>query len=157
MADRYRIGVDIGGTFTDLVMLDTDNGRLYNEKVLTTPADPSLGVLEGVTKILAAHKVSPSDVRHVIHGTTLVANAVIERRGAKVALITTAGFRDVLEIGTEWRYDTYDLFMNVPEPLVPRELRFEVPERIAPDGTVLTALDEPAVVSVARAIAKTDA
>ena len=157
MADRYRIGVDIGGTFTDLVMLDTDTGRLYNEKVLTTPADPSLGVLEGVTKILAAHKVSPSDVRHVIHGTTLVANAVIERRGAKVALITTAGFRDVLEIGTEWRYDTYDLFMNVPEPLVPRELRFEVPERIAPDGTVLTALDEPAVVSVARAIAKTDA
>ena len=89
MADRYRIGVDIGGTFTDLVMLDTDTGRLYNEKVLTTPADPSLGGLEGVTKILAAHKVSPSDVRHVIHGTTLVANAVIERRGAKVALINT--------------------------------------------------------------------
>lgn len=156
MPDRYRIGVDIGGTFTDLVMLDTHNGRLYNEKVLTTPADPSLGVLEGVTKILGAQQVSAADVRHVIHGTTLVANAVIERRGAKVALITTAGFRDILEIGTEWRYDTYDLFMDVPEPLVPRHLRFEVPERIAPDGSILTALDEAAVVDVVRKIAATD-
>ena len=152
MSNRYRIGVDIGGTFTDLVMLDTVSDRLFHEKVLTTPQDPSLGVLKGVAKILDTARVAASDVRHVIHGTTLVANAIIERRGAKVALITTAGFRDVLQIGTEWRYDIYDLFMEVPEPLVPRQLRFEIPERIGPDGRVLIPLDEAAVIQVARQI-----
>ena len=156
MSEAFRIGVDIGGTFTDFVMLDTASGRMFNEKVLTTPHDPSLGVLEGLQKILAAHDVTPADVRHVIHGTTLVANAIIERRGAKVALITTQGFRDVLEIGTEWRYDTYDLFIDIPQPLVPRQWRYEVPERIGPDGNILTALDENAVVDVARRIAATD-
>ncbi len=150
--ERYRIGVDIGGTFTDLVMLDTVTGRLVNEKVLTTPADPSIGVLEGVGRILAANGVSAGDVEHVIHGTTLVANAVIERRGSTVALITTRGFGDVLQIGTEWRYDTYDLFMQLPEPLVPRHLRFEVGERIGPDGHVLEALNESDVARVAHEI-----
>jgi N-methylhydantoinase A len=153
VAERYSIGVDIGGTFTDLVMLDAASGRLYNEKVLTTPHDPSLGVLEGVDRILAANGATPGDVRHVIHGTTLVANAVIERRGSRVALVTTRGFADLLEIGTEWRYDIYDLSMQVPEPLVPRRLRFEVPERIGPDGHVLQALDETEAVAVARRIA----
>ena len=94
-------------------------------------------------------------MRHLIHGTTLVANAIIERRGARVALVTTAGFRDILEIGTEWRYDTYDLFMETPRPLVPRHRRFEVPERIGPTGEVLQALDEDAVVSAAHRIAST--
>ncbi|MBT77350.1 MAG: methylhydantoinase, partial [Chromatiales bacterium] len=111
-------------------MIDTRNGDLFNEKVLTTPDDPSVGVLQGLEKILATNKVKPADISHIIHGTTLVANAVIERRGAKVALITTAGFGDILEIGTEWRYDTYDLFMEMPQPLVPRHWRYEVPERI---------------------------
>ncbi len=153
MADeRYRIGVDIGGTFTDLVMLDVVSGRLYNEKVLTTPADPALGVIDGVQRILKAQRVAPGEVRQVIHGTTLVANAIIERQGVRLALITTQGFRDILQIGTEWRYDTYDLFMEVPEPLVPRYLRFEVPERVGPHGEVLTLLDEAAVVAVAREI-----
>lgn len=157
MNEPYRVGVDIGGTFTDLVMLDSRSGRLFNEKVLTTPQDPSVGVLEGMQKILSANGAKANEVRHVIHGTTLVANAIIERRGAKVALITTAGFRDVLEIGTEWRYDTYDLFMEMPEPLVPRQWRYEVPERVGPAGDVLTQLDEQAVIEVVRQIAATDA
>jgi N-methylhydantoinase A len=149
---RFRIGVDIGGTFTDLVMLDVQSGRLYNEKVLTTPADPSLGVLDGVRRILQVNKVAPAAVRQVIHGTTLVANAVIERQGVRLALVTTAGFRDILQIGTEWRYDTYDLFMEVPEPLVPRRLRFEVPERIGPAGDILTPLNEAAVIEVVHQV-----
>ena len=150
MPKRYRIGVDIGGTFTDLVMLDTHHGRLFNEKVLTTPDDPSVGVLFGINKILLTNSVLASDVEHVIHGTTLVANAIIERRGASVALITTRGFRDILQIGTEWRYDTYDLFMELPLPLVPRRLRFEVSERLGPDGAVITRLDEDDVIRVAH-------
>lgn len=157
MAERFRVGVDIGGTFTDFVMLDTHSGRMFNEKVLTTPQDPSVGVLQGLKKMLTAHNVAAQDVRQIIHGTTLVANAIIERRGAEVALITTQGFRDVLEIGTEWRYDTYDLFMEMPQPLVPRQWRYEVPERIGPHGDVLTPLDEDAVADVARRIAATDA
>ena len=146
------MGVDIGGTFTDLVLLDSRNGAIFNEKVLTTPQDPSIGALEGLEKILGRNGARPGQVGHLIHGTTLVANAIIERRGARVALITTAGFRDVLEIGTEWRYDTYDLFMELPRPLVPRHWRFEVPERIGPEGKVLDALDEEAVVAVAGEI-----
>ena len=89
MSERYRIGVDIGGTFTDLVMLDTGTGRLYNDKVLTTPRDPSVGVLEGIGRILAANGVSASEVEHVIHGTTLVANAVIEGRNRVVVSAAT--------------------------------------------------------------------
>lgn len=153
MVERLSIGVDIGGTFTDLVMIDSLSGRLYNEKVLTTPQDPSLGVLDGIDRILAANGATPADVGHVIHGTTLVANAVIERRGARVALVTTKGFADLLEIGTEWRYDIYDLSMQVPDPLVPRRLRFEVAERIGPDGKVLTPFDDEDAVGVARRIA----
>ena len=153
MNEPFRVGIDIGGTFTDLVLLDSRTGRLFNEKVLTTPNDPSKGALEGLEKILDGNGVEPHRVRHLIHGTTLVANAIIERRGARVALVTTAGFRDILEIGTEWRYDTYDLFMEMPRPLVPRHRRFEVPERIGPTGEVLHALDEDAVVSAAHRIA----
>ena len=156
MANQYSVGVDIGGTFTDLVMIDTETGRVHNEKVLTTPEDPSICVLEGVEKILDTHAVAASDVKHVIHGTTLVANALIERRGVDVAFITTAGFRDIPQIGTELRYDTYDLFMETPEPLVPRHWRYEVPERIGPDGEILTPLDEEAVAEVARQIAATE-
>ena len=154
MVERYSIGVDIGGTFTDLVMFDEVTGRLYNEKVLTTPKDPSVGVLEGIERILAANGASAAEVCHVIHGTTLVANAVIERRGSRIALVATRGFADLIEIGTEWRYDIYDLSMQVPEPLVPRRLRFEVAERLGPDGAVLQALDENEAVAVAHRIAQ---
>lgn len=150
---NWRIGVDIGGTFTDLVMTDAATGRLFNEKVLTTPDDPSRGVLAGVELILGNNKVAAGDVEHVIHGTTLVANALIERKGVRTALVTTAGFRDVLEIAREWRYDIYDLFLTPVASLVPRSLRFEVKERVAYDGSVVEALDTAALEQVAQQIA----
>ena len=151
-AARYRIGVDIGGTFTDFVMQDVATGRLTNEKVLTTPADPSQAVLQGIRMLMQTHGVAPHEVLQVIHGTTLVANALIERKGVVTALITTRGFADVPEIGLEWRYDTYDLKLELPAPLAPRERRFEVSERIGPDGVVIEALDEASVVAVAKAM-----
>ncbi len=149
---QVTIGVDIGGTFTDLVMLEPESGRLFNEKVLTTPDDPSRGVLEGIALILRGNGVAPAQVMRVIHGTTLVANALIERKGVPTALVTTAGFRDVIEIGREWRYDTYDLFIGVVEPLVRRALRFEVTERVGPDGAVLTPLCDDGVEQLVAAL-----
>ena len=143
-AAPFRIGVDIGGTFTDFVLLDSRDGSLRNGKLLTTPHAPEEAVLAGIRQLLDAHGIAPAQVQHVIHGTTLVANALIERRGVPTGLVTTDGFRDIVEIGTELRHDTYDLFMKVPEPLVPRARRAEVPERILPDGTVRTPLDEAA-------------
>jgi N-methylhydantoinase A len=148
----FQIGVDIGGTFTDFVLLDTRDGRLSNGKLLTTPHAPEQAVLQGVRELLSRHGIAPSQVRHVIHGTTLVANALIERRGVPTGLLTTAGFRDVPEIGTELRHDTYDLFMRRPDPLVPRRLRLEVTERLLPDGRVLEPLDEASVRQAARAL-----
>ena len=152
----YRIGVDIGGTFTDLVLVDSQ-GKLANEKVLTTPQDPSEGVLTGVDLILNNNGLKAVDVENVIHGTTLVANALIERKGVKTALVTTAGFRDVLEIAREWRYDIYDLFLTPVEPLVPRALRFEVTERVGFDGAIIQKVDTDEVRSVAQQIATTGA
>ncbi len=146
----YRIGVDIGGTFTDFVLLDSRDGTLRNGKVLTTPAAPEDAVLSGIRQLLTVHGISPADVQHVIHGTTLVANALIERRGVPTGLVTTDGFRDIIEIGTELRHDTYDLFMRVPEPLVPRRRRLEVPERVLPDGGIRLPLDEDAARAAAR-------
>ncbi|MCP1336968.1 hydantoinase/oxoprolinase family protein [Futiania mangrovi] len=142
---HMTIGVDIGGTFTDLVMLDEATGRLFNEKVLTTPDDPSRGVLQGISQILDKNGVAPAQVMRVIHGTTLVANALIERKGVATALVTTQGFRDIIEIGREWRYDTYDLFIGVVDPLVRRSRRFEVAERVGPDGAVLSPLTDAAL------------
>ncbi len=147
----FRIGVDIGGTFTDLVMVDAQ-GQLRNEKVLTTPPDPSVGVLTGLKLILDNNGVQASDVQNVIHGTTLVANALIERKGVRTALITTSGFRDILQIGREWRYDIYDLFLTPVEPLVPRALCFEIKERVGYDGSVLTPLELTALPQIAEAI-----
>lgn len=152
MIEAYRIGVDIGGTFTDLVMIDTRNGRLFNEKVLTTQHDPSVGVLTGVEALLRATGVPAGEIRHVIHGTTLVANALIERKGVSTALITTRGFRDIVEIGLEWRYDLYDLNMELPQPLVPRRLRYEIDERVGPAGNVLKAMNDDEVVALARTV-----
>lgn len=147
-----KIGVDIGGTFTDLVMLDPQTGQLFNEKVLTTPDDPSRGVLTGISSILEKNGVAPGQVTSVIHGTTLVANALIERKGVRTALVTTRGFRDIVQIGREWRYDTYDLFIENVEPLTPRSLRFEVSERLGFDGAVLTPLAEDEIRQVAASL-----
>jgi len=142
MSERdYRLGCDIGGTFTDFVLLNDKTGEISIHKCLTTPKDPSDAVEDGIRELL---KITPDFVfqlDEVIHGTTLVINAIIERKGAKTGLITTRGFRDVLELGREKRYDTYDIFAVYPEPLVPRSLRLEVDERIAGDGRILRKLD----------------
>ncbi len=138
-----RLAVDIGGTFTDLAL--EANGARHTTKVLTTPAAPEQGVMTGVRAILEQAGLAASDIEILIHGTTLATNAVIERKGAKTALITTQGFRDVLAMGNESRYDQYDLNIVLPEPLVPRHLRLTVPERLDNEGKILLPLDEAAV------------
>ena len=143
MPRSARLAVDIGGTFTD-VALEHPGGRA-TIKVLTTPAAPEQGVLTGVRSILATSGVAASDIALIVHGTTLATNAVIERKGARTALITTEGFRDVIAMGNESRYDQYDLNITLPEPLVPRGLRLTVPERLDNTGRVLRQLDEAAV------------
>src|SRR5205814_690328 len=135
-----RFGVDIGGTFTDLVVVDEITGAIRVGKVLTTAKDPAHGVEQGVQTLLDDARVDPRRVRAVVHGTTLATNALIERRGARTALLTTEGFRDAHEIGREGRYDMYDLFIDPPPPMVPRPQRHEVPERLLPDGSVLPPL-----------------
>ncbi|MDE2356377.1 MAG: hydantoinase/oxoprolinase family protein, partial [Alphaproteobacteria bacterium] len=134
-----RIASDIGGTFTDVV-LDA-RGALFTAKVLTTPAAPEEGLLDGVARVMAAAGVSPGEVDQMIHGTTLATNALIERRGARTVQIVTAGFRDVLEMAHENRFDQYDLSMDRAPPLVERAWRWEVSERIAADGRTLRPLD----------------
>ena len=141
-----RLAVDIGGTFTDLAL--EHHARHITLKVLTTPAAPEAGVLGGVRAILEEAGLPASSLGLVIHGTTLATNAIIERKGAVTALVTTAGFRDVLAMRNESRYDQYDLDLVLPEPLVPRHLRLTVPERIDNTGAVLTPLDEAAVLAL---------
>jgi len=147
-----RLGVDIGGTFTDLVWVDERSGAVRVGKLLTTPKEPAQAVEQGVVTLLQEAQSTPSAVRALIHGTTLATNALIERKGARTGLIATAGFRDAVEIGREGRYDMYDLFIDPPTPLVPRHLRREVGERILADGRVLTALDEAAAREVIRGL-----
>ena len=142
-----RLAADIGGTFTDVV-LDA-GGTRRTRKVLTTPAAPEEGVLNGVSLVLEDAGLHFSDIDVFVHGTTLATNAIIERRGAKTALIATQGFRDVLEIGTESRYDQYDVLIEKPVPLVPRALRFTVPERVDAEGAIRLPLDEAAVAALA--------
>ncbi|QQK77946.1 hydantoinase/oxoprolinase family protein [Salicibibacter cibarius] len=139
-----KVGVDIGGTFTDFVFLESQGNRSFG-KTLTTYPDPSDGFINGLEENLQKFEYRYEDIDTIIHGTTLVVNALIERKGAKTALITTEGFRDQLEIATESRYDLYDLFVDNPLPLVPRELRYTVKERMLNDGTVLEPLDETGV------------
>ncbi len=145
-----RLGIDVGGTFTDLVVVDEATGALRVGKVLTTPKDPAHGVVTGMVALLAEARVAPIDVQAVVHGTTLATNALIERKGARTALVTTEGFRDALEIRHEGRYDMYDLFIDPPSPLVPRHRRREVGERLLADGTVLRPLDEEGARRVIR-------
>ncbi len=138
-----HLAVDIGGTFTDLAL--EAGGNRTTAKVLTTQTAPEQGVMEGFRGIIRAAGIAPSDIELIIHGTTLATNAVIERKGARTALITTEGFRDVIAMGNESRYDQYDLNIVLPEPLVPRYLRLPVAERLDNAGNVLRPLDEAAV------------
>ncbi|HEY0876726.1 MAG TPA: hydantoinase/oxoprolinase family protein [Vicinamibacterales bacterium] len=149
-ARPVRIGVDIGGTFTDLLLVNDATGEIFVGKTLTTPKDPSLAVAEETREALAATGTAAAGVQTVIHGTTLVTNAIIERKGATTALVTTKGFRDTLEIRREHRYEMYDIFIEAPKPLVPRWLRVEIDERVLHDGSVLRPLEIAQVEALAR-------
>ena len=144
-----RLAVDIGGTFTDIV-LEAPAGR-HTAKVLTTPRAPEAGVFEALDVVSGRSGTAPGDVGVFVHGTTLATNALIERKGARTAFVTTRGFRDILEMGFEKRFEQYDIFMDKPDPLVPRPLRYEVAERVSVRGRVLAALDAAEVRGIAAA------
>jgi N-methylhydantoinase A/oxoprolinase/acetone carboxylase beta subunit len=153
MAEKfYRLGCDIGGTFTDFVLLNDQTGEIKINKCLTTPRDPSDAVEQGIRELEINTPGFVEVLDEVIHGTTLVINSIIERKGAKAGLITTKGFRDVLEIGRGIRYAPYDIFAEFPKPLIPRRFRFEVDERIRSDGSVLKPLDSEEARQVVRAL-----
>src|SRR6202007_2348121 len=142
-----RVGVDIGGTFTDVALEIGE--RRFTGKILTTPHAPEDGVLAALRSVTAEAGVEPGDVDVIIHGTTLATNALIERKGARTALLTTEGFRDVVEIRHENRFEQYDVNIDLPPPLVPGRLGLPVRERVGAQGNVLVRLDEA---SVARAL-----
>jgi N-methylhydantoinase A len=151
MSDKfYRLGCDIGGTFTDFVLLNDRTGDISINKCLTTPRDPSDAVEQGIRELEEKVPGYVEDLDEVIHGTTLVINSIIERKGARTGLITTKGFRDVLELGREIRYAPYDIFAEFPKPLIPRRFRSELNERIRSDGTILKPLDLEETESVVR-------
>lgn len=137
----FDLGCDIGGTFTDFALVDTSSGELSVYKVLTTPDDPGRGALAGIRDFLDAKGLGHEDLSNILHGTTLVANTLIEHKGGLVGLITTRGFRDIIEMRTEQRYDIYDLFLRYPPPLSPRYLRRGVRERTDRDGRILESVD----------------
>jgi N-methylhydantoinase A len=139
-----RIGVDVGGTFTDVVLALSD-GRIYVNKTTTTPDDPGEGVVAGIASVLREAGVRPNDIAEVVHGTTVASNTILQKAGARTGLLTTRGFRDVLEIGRIRTPDMFNLAWRKPEPLVPRRWRLEVAERIGADGGVVVPLDESSV------------
>ncbi len=146
--DTYRLGCDIGGTFTDFVLVNNTTGEFHTNKCLTTPSDPSDAIEQGIRELAQVLPGFLDHVEEIIHGTTLVINAIIERKGARTGLITTRGFRDVLELGREKRYDAYDIFSEYPEPIVPRSDRVEVDERLLFDGRVLKGVEESEVMAI---------
>ncbi|MEL7252537.1 MAG: hydantoinase/oxoprolinase family protein [Pseudomonadota bacterium] len=151
-AESIRMGVDIGGTFTDVVL---EKGvEQFSIKVLTTYAAPENAIIDGMHQVCAKAGVDPSAIEQIIHGTTLATNALIERRGAKTALITTEGFRDVIEMRTESRFEQYDLNLNLPDPLLPRQMRFTVPGRVNAKGEILVELERADVEAVVDRIAE---
>jgi N-methylhydantoinase A len=152
MSGGIRIGVDVGGTFTDLVLADTHAGTLFTGKLLTTPDDPSRAIIDGVTRILREAGAEPGRVDTIVHGTTLVTNTIIQRTGATIGLVTTEGFRDALEMGKEIRYDLYDLFIQPPPTLVPRRARLTVPGRMSATGEELHAFDADAFRACVRTL-----
>lgn len=155
MSAPLSLGIDIGGTFTDLVIHDPRTGRAVIWKESTTPDDPARGALEGTRRVLEKAGARPQEIGRVVHATTLFTNALIERKGAKTGLLTTAGFGDVLEIARERKYELYDLFIEMPKPLVPRAWRREAKERLGPDGSVEIALDvDAAIAEVADLVAQ---
>lgn len=149
-----KLGVDVGGTFTDLVVIDEKTKKINITKVPSTPQSPDRGVMDGVTKAARLFSFQPKEIDFLIHGTTVATNALIERKGVDSALLVTEGFRDVLHIARQIRPKLYDFFERRPDPFIPRELRFEIPERILFTGEIKKPLDEEAVRFVARQIAE---
>ncbi len=147
---QYALGIDIGGTFTDIVVYDPRRAVSYSHKELTTPDAPHRGVLVGIRRLFESEKLAYRDVTRMVHATTLFTNALIERKGAPTALLTTAGFRDTLEMRREHKYELYDIFIELPQPIVRRSLRLEVSERIGPDGGIILPLDEPGLIERTR-------
>jgi len=147
---RIRVGVDVGGTFTDFVLVDDHRDLIFTGKRLTTSEDPSVAITEGLERLVEEAGTSVPELSAIVHGTTLVANTMIERKGAKIGLITTEGFRDSLEMGREIRYDLYDLFFEKPKPLAPRVLRLAIDERVNSNGEILRPLDESSLEDAAQ-------
>ncbi len=148
----YRLGIDIGGTFTDATLIDETTGAIHIGKVSSTPHDPSVGFTRAVERILQQTGVSPAEVRYLVHGTTVATNAIIEGKVARTALLTTEGFRDILEIGRQIRPSLYDLHFHKPRPLAPRQWCFGIPERLDARGQTLTPLEAGAVLDVATTL-----
>ena len=149
-SSKIRLGVDIGGTFTDVV-LEKDS-QLFSTKVLTTYSAPEEAILDGIGQVCAKADVETSEIGQIIHGTTLATNALIERRGARTALITTNGFRDVIEMRTESRFEQYDLNLVLPEPLLPRQNRYTLSERVSAKGEILIPLERAEIEVLAEDI-----
>lgn len=152
MPGSFSLGLDIGGTFTDFVLLNDGTGDVIIHKYLTSYPDASAGVLAGLDELLGEHAISLTDIRVIVHSTTLVTNAIIEQKGATAGLIATEGFPNVLDLGREQRYDAYDLFLEYPKPLVPPTLRAEVRERTTRDGIILTQPESDQIVERTRAL-----
>src|SRR6516164_1318 len=148
----WRIGVDIGGTFTDVVLVDEKSGHIEVAKIPTTPSDVTEGVIDGIRQGLARYRVDPAAVAVLAHATTIVTNALLEKKGAKAGFVATRGFRDVLELRRSSRPDLYDLFQDAPAVLVPRRWRFEISERIDSQGRVDLTLDEREIDGLIAAI-----
>lgn len=146
----YRIGIDVGGTFTDVTLLNAETGKYYTYKLSSTPQDQSVAIMNGTKEILALYQVPAKDVNYFGHGTTVATNMIIERKGANTALLTTGGFRDILEIGRQTRPSLYNLFEDKPETLVKRSHRYEIAERIRSDGTVVKAVDPQQVIAALK-------
>ena len=151
-AARHRLGVDIGGTFTDATLVDESSGRLWNAKVSSTPHDPAQGFLSATRQILDQSELAPESLRYVVHATTVATNAIIEGKVAPTVLITTEGFRDILEIARQIRPSLYDTQFEKPKPLVPRDRCFGVRERLDATGAVITPLDEDAIPHIAAIV-----
>ncbi len=153
MTHDWRLAVDIGGTFTDVVLLDASTGTVVVDKTLTTPSNPLDGVRTGVEALLARAGVRPEDIiAPIVHATTLITNALIEGKTGRAALVTTAGFGDTLLIRDEHRYDMYDLQIEFPPPPIPRSLTFEIDERTAADGTTLLQPDSTSLARLTQSL-----
>src|SRR4030095_1197617 len=154
MTNQFRLGIDVGGTFTDAVLISESTGEIQIAKVPSTPGDPSLAFMAAVDRILEREGLAAHSISFLLHGTTVATNSLIEGKTPKTSFITTAGFRDMLEIARQVRPSLYDVHFEKPRPLVPRHLCYEVPERLDAQGEVLLPLDENRILEIAEELDK---